>query len=171
MYRISRSLFSIKKAKNLLPLHSLKTLYHSLIQPLLTYGILAWGNANTSIINKTTMMQKRTIIVINKATYNAHTNPFYKKSGIFKINTNVAHIGIYLNDFLNNKLLVSFENVFRLNNDAQSAYMTGNLILYNLVDVIQCFLANYHSTIFHVYGISIITSSRVIPTHTIQRQG
>ena len=57
--KVSRSLFSIKQAKNFLPLHSLKTLYYSLIQPLLTYGILAWGNANTSIIHKTTMMQKK----------------------------------------------------------------------------------------------------------------
>ena len=84
--KISRSLFSIKQAMNFLPLHSLKTLYFSLIQPLLTYDILAWGNANTSIIHKTTMMQKRAIRVINKATYNAHTDPLYKKSGILKIN-------------------------------------------------------------------------------------
>ena len=129
--KISRSLFSIKQARNFLPLHSLKTLYFSLIQPLLTYGILAWGNANTSIINKTTMMQKRAIRFINKATYNAHTDPLYKKSGILKLNDQYELQAIlFVNEFLSDKLPASFKNVFRLNSDVQSAYKTrqSNLV-------------------------------------------
>ena len=123
--KISRSLFSIKQARIFLPLHSLKTLYFSLIQPLLTYGILARGNANTSIIHKTTMMQKRAIRVINKATYNAHTDPLYKKSGILKLNDLYELQAIlFVNDFLSDKLPESFKNVFRLNSDVQSAYKT-----------------------------------------------
>ena len=167
--KISRSLFSIKQARNFLPLHSLKTLYFSLIQPLLTYGILEWGNANTSIIHKTTMMQKRAIRVINKATYNAHTDPLYKKSGILKLNDQYELQAIlFVNDFLSDKLPASFENVFRLNSDVQSAYKIRQS---NIVHSGRCDSVNYHFTTFHVYGISIITSSRVIPIHTIQRQG
>ena len=36
------ALFGIKQVKNILPTDCLKTLYFTLIQPHLTYGILAW---------------------------------------------------------------------------------------------------------------------------------
>ena len=55
---ISEALFSIKQAKNILPIASLRTLYFVLIEPHLSYGILAWGNANKKTLHKTEMLQK-----------------------------------------------------------------------------------------------------------------
>jgi hypothetical protein len=72
--KISYALFMIKQAKNFLPVDSLKTLYFALIHPHLTYGILAWGSASSSILHKTIMLQKRAIRTINKAHYNSHIN-------------------------------------------------------------------------------------------------
>ena len=40
--KVSRALFMLKQVKKNLPTASLKTLYHSLIQPHFTYGLLAW---------------------------------------------------------------------------------------------------------------------------------
>ena len=115
------------------------------------------------------MMQKRAIRVINKATYNAHTDPLYKKSGILKLNDQYELQAIlFVNDFLSDKLPASFENVFRLKSDVQSAYKTrqSNLVLSGRCDsVFSSKLPIYN---FHVYGLSIITSSRVIPIDTIQ---
>ena len=42
---ISRSLFMIRQIKYILPPECLKTLYHTMIHPYITYGILVWGNA------------------------------------------------------------------------------------------------------------------------------
>ena len=44
--KIPRSLYAINQVKPFLSYPSLKTLYAALIHPQLSYGILAWGNAN-----------------------------------------------------------------------------------------------------------------------------
>ena len=36
----------LKQVEHILPTASLKILYHSMIQPHVTYGLLAWENAN-----------------------------------------------------------------------------------------------------------------------------
>ena len=56
--KVSRTLFAIKQMKHILPLDSLKTLYTALIHPHLSYGILAWGNANKSILKPLESLQK-----------------------------------------------------------------------------------------------------------------
>ena len=53
----SHALFGIKKVKNILPSDCLKTLYFTLIQPHLTYGIIAWGNANSTALHKNILLQ------------------------------------------------------------------------------------------------------------------
>ena len=50
--KISHALFVLKQAKQILNTESLKTLYYALIQPHLQYGILAWGNARSSALQK-----------------------------------------------------------------------------------------------------------------------
>ena len=67
------------------PIASLKTLYHSMIQPHFTYGLLAWGNANQCDMNKMILLQKRAIQSITKSQYNSHTEPLLQKCSILKI--------------------------------------------------------------------------------------
>ena len=75
-----------KQVKHFLPYDSLKTLYYSLIESHLSYGILAWGNASESIKHRTIILQKCAIRAINKASYNSHTDPLFKSSKILKLN-------------------------------------------------------------------------------------
>ena len=63
--KISRSLFAIKQAKVFLPKESLTTLYFSLINSHIVYGILAWGHAKHDILNKTQLLQKRALRAIH----------------------------------------------------------------------------------------------------------
>ena len=49
-----------------------------MIHPYITYGILAWGNARKSEVNRTYLLQKRAMRIINKSSYNSHTNPLFK---------------------------------------------------------------------------------------------
>ena len=51
----------IKQTKNGLPVNSLKTLYHVLIHPHLSYGILAWSSAKSYTLNKTEILRKHDI--------------------------------------------------------------------------------------------------------------
>ena len=75
--KVSRALFSIKQVKQILHLHCLRTLYDALIQPHLSYGIIAWGNSDP--IHKTNQLQKRALRVIHNAPYNSHTDPKFRQ--------------------------------------------------------------------------------------------
>ena len=61
----------LNKTKRFLPVHILQTLYFSLVQSQLTYGILAWGFEHQRFVK----IQKRFIRIISLSTYNAHTEP------------------------------------------------------------------------------------------------
>ena len=54
----------INRIKNHVPKDSLVTLYHSLIQPHLEYGLMLWGSANKTQINELFLLQKKAIRVI-----------------------------------------------------------------------------------------------------------
>ena len=82
---ITCSVCSQTGKKKILNTESLKTLYYALIQPHLQYGILAWGNARSSALQKTVTLQKRAIRTINRAHYNNHTEPLFKKLSIMKV--------------------------------------------------------------------------------------
>ena len=56
--KICRTIFAIQQSKFTVPLSILKTHYFALIQPHLSYGILAWGNAGSKILHITIQFQK-----------------------------------------------------------------------------------------------------------------
>ena len=116
--KVSRALFSIKQVKKILPLHSLRTLYNALIQPHLTYGIIAWGNADRNLIRKTSQIQKRALRVIHNAPYNSHTDPKFKKSGILKLYDIFEYQSmIFIHDYRSGRLPISFDGTFPQNRD------------------------------------------------------
>jgi hypothetical protein len=123
--KISRALFSIKQVKHVLPVESLRTLYFALIQPHLTYGIVAWGKASQSIVHKTEVLQKRAIRTINKAKYNSHTEPLFKQSHILKLKDLYEYqSSLFMYDFTTNRLPPSFENTFKYNHEIQETRLT-----------------------------------------------
>ena len=88
--KIANALFSIKQVKHILPFESLRTLYYSLIQSHLSYGIIVWGNADKSVVKSTFLLQKRAIRVINNAPYNGHTDHSF-------VQVEFLNLTIYLN--------------------------------------------------------------------------
>jgi len=75
----------LKQGHNFLPTNSFKTLYFAMMHPHITYGILAWGNASSSILNKSIKLQKRTIRLIYKVEFNAHTELLFKRANILTL--------------------------------------------------------------------------------------
>jgi len=75
--KVSRSLFFIKQVKNFLPSESMRTLYFALVHSHFSYGILAWGNANKTVLHRSIVLQKRALRIINNANYNGHTDPLF----------------------------------------------------------------------------------------------
>jgi hypothetical protein len=112
--KISRSLWIMKQVKHILPADSMRTLYFTLIHPHITYGILAWGNASKSVLNRTIILQKRAVRLINRATYNSHTEPLFIHVKILKLNDQYEYeVALFMYDYVTNKLPISFHNVYR----------------------------------------------------------
>ena len=123
--KISLAMFAIKQVKHILPRDILKNLYFALIHPHLSYGILAWGNANQTILRKTKMLQKRAIRTINKAAFNSHTDPLFHSAQILKLDDLYQYSSaLFMYDYINNNLPRSFDNIFSLNKDIQTTYVT-----------------------------------------------
>ena len=78
--KISKNCGILNSMKKYLPFTTLKTLYFSMINPYLQYGILAWGFNNTRLQK----LQKRAIRIITNSKYNSHTEPLFKKTNILK---------------------------------------------------------------------------------------
>ena len=71
----------LDKLKRFLPSYILRTLYFSMVQSRLTYGILAWGFEYQRFVK----LQKRFMRIITLSTYNAHTEPLFKNLEILTI--------------------------------------------------------------------------------------
>ena len=98
--KISQVLGIMYRIKHFISTDILKLLYNSLIQPHLLYGILAWYSDNRNNSKNTTRLsklQKRAMRIIDRANYNAHTEPIFKKYKILKLHD------LYLNQ--GNKLI------------------------------------------------------------------
>jgi len=121
--KISRALFKINQLKFSLPRDSLRTLYFSLLHPHLTFGILAWGNAKSTVLSKTERIQKRAMRMIYNKRTNSHTDPLFKVASILKLSDIYQlEVLLFMHDYLNNKLPISFNGMFPLN--ADNAYVT-----------------------------------------------
>ena len=112
--KISRGIYMMNKLKNTLPLKALKTLYFTLVESYLNYGLIAWGNS--SHISKVFMLQKRAIRIINRKPYRHHTEPLFKSLQILKLE-DLYHLQIllFMNDLQNDNLPTSFRNFATLN--------------------------------------------------------
>jgi hypothetical protein len=76
--KLTRSMYCIRQAKNLLNTRSLKSLYYALVHSHLTYCPSIVGITNNKNIKQITVIQKKAIRVISKSKYNEHTNPIFK---------------------------------------------------------------------------------------------
>ena len=123
--KISRSLFALKQIKTFLPPESLRTIYFASIHPHMSYGILAWGNANIASIKKVSLLQKRAVRTISRARYNSHSEPLLNQLNILNV-TDLYELEIlqFMQKFLNHKLPQSFNNIFTLNREIQVLHTT-----------------------------------------------
>ena len=63
----------------------MKILYYSLIHSHLSYGDLVCGNATSSALRQTILLQKRALRLIHNAKYNSHTDPLFRSSRILEL--------------------------------------------------------------------------------------
>lgn len=105
------------KLKDFLPMYTLKTIYDSLINSYLNYGILCWGFK----LNRLVKLQKKAVRIIANTKYNKHTDPIFKKLNILKV-TDIVTRKLYkfFYRYSNNTLPYYFLNNTYLNHPTHS---------------------------------------------------
>ena len=87
-------------------------------------------------MNKTVKLQKRAIRTINKSGFNSHTDPLFKRSGILKLKDLYEYqTTLFMLDFINNRLPLSFNSTFQFNHQIQNIHTTRQT---NLLHITRC---------------------------------
>jgi hypothetical protein len=161
--KIAYSTYVLKQLKNTLPLHSMKTLYYSLIDSHIQYGLLTWGNASQSLLKRTTVLQKKSIRIIFKTRYNSHTGPLFKRFNILKLEDSYTlQTLLFLYDYKNGLLPPSFNDVFPTNEHVNNHYNLRNLNQFYLARKYSDFafkLPLYHFPKIWNYNRDLISST------------
>ena len=82
--KLSRSLGMIYKIRHFCTPVVLRSLYFSLFNSHLSYGLAVWGNCNGIYSEKLKILQKKFVRAITFADFNAHSKPIFKNLGILK---------------------------------------------------------------------------------------
>ena len=83
--KLSKALYMLRMAKNVLNPDSLTLLYYSLFHCHLIYALPIWSCTSWSNVKPLFVMQKNAIRIINNMHYNAHTEPLFKINEILPL--------------------------------------------------------------------------------------
>ena len=83
--KVSRSIGVIYRIRDFLPSCILLKLYNSIIYPYIFYCNSIWGGTYQVHLQRLTILQKRSIRLINNADYLAHTNELFIRSKVLKL--------------------------------------------------------------------------------------
>ena len=102
------------KARKLLRLNALKTLYFSFIYPYFTYCKHVWGSsACDTHLHPLVILQKRCVRIITRSKYMDHTDPLFAKLGLLKIDDiNMYVISKFMYKWYHDDLPPIFQNMF-----------------------------------------------------------
>ena len=129
---VARNIGVINKLKKFLPITALTMLYCTIILPYLNYGILAWGNATQTRLNKVLLLQKKVMGAICNAPYRAHTDELFRQKRILKINDLYRfHLFQFMYQLDRNNIPNDLKKKF-IKNNSLHAYNTRQLNDYHL---------------------------------------
>ena len=95
----------INKLKHCFPQPTLKSLYYAIVYPYLNYGVLAWGSANKTLMDRLLLLQKKALRIICNSDYRAHTDNLFSTNRILRINEIYSlQLGVFMFLLNNNEL-------------------------------------------------------------------
>ena len=111
--KISRNISSTARLRHFTPFSTLQHVYRSLIFPYLSYGLVAWGQAAQSHLDKILMLQKRAVCLMNFAQPQIHAIPYFVFSNIMSISMLYFKLSsILMLDVSNNSAPPSISDMF-----------------------------------------------------------
>ena len=93
-------------------------MYYALFHCHLVYAIEIWSCASWSNINELYLKQKAAIRIISNSTYNAHTQPLFKKLKILPLNLMVDFFKIkFMQTVIQKTAPISFHDIWQSNRE------------------------------------------------------
>lgn len=83
--KITKNIGILFKLRHYLPLSTLKQLYYTLIYPYLTYGLMCWGTAYQTRLNKIKISQNNGIPIIFFASKRESSTPYFTLLEILRL--------------------------------------------------------------------------------------
>lgn len=84
--KLSKSMYVLNSMKRYVHGRHLKMLYYTMVQTYLNYGIVIWGAASQTSLDRTKKLQKKALRIITFSAYNANTIPLFKDTNILALN-------------------------------------------------------------------------------------
>jgi hypothetical protein len=132
--KLTRSLYCIKQAKNIIPQTGMRALYFALIHSHLTYCSSLMTITSAKNINKIKKIQKKAIRIMDDCTYNAHTIPIFCKYQILPYELLIKQAQLsFMHSVFNNYAPASFSNTWTLNVDRAHPHNLRNASDYYLI--------------------------------------
>ena len=111
--KISKSIGIICKLRHFTPFSTLLNIYQSLIFPYLSHGLVAWGQAAKSHMEKILVLQKRVLRLVNFANFSSHAVPYFVSSKVLPIYLLYYKLtSLLMLDVHSNSLQSSFSDIF-----------------------------------------------------------
>ena len=83
--KIRKGIGIITRLRHLVPLTTLLNIYRSFIEPYISYGLVAWGQAANVHLNKVVILQKGVLRLMYFSDYTSHSAPPFACLGILPI--------------------------------------------------------------------------------------
>jgi len=118
--KLSKGLYFLRNAKNLLSEHCLLSIYYTLIHSYITYALPIWSSTNKTSLNQIFVKQKSAVRIVSKSKASAHTEPIFKKLRILPLPLLVDFFKIqFMFSFSKKEIPAAFENYWVLNRDVR----------------------------------------------------
>lgn len=92
----------ITRLRHLVPVANLLNIYRSLIEPYISYGLIAWGQATNIHLNKVLILQKCALRLMYFADSQAHNTPLFVHSRILPLAMLYYHlVSSMMHDIIN----------------------------------------------------------------------
>ena len=124
---ISRNIGMINKLKFFVPERILRTLYCTLVLPYINYGILIWGQACKTYLEKIYKLQKWVLRIISNSHYRSHSTPLFHKYDILNVyDMYKLEIGVFMYRYFANLIPESFNTFFTKRSDIHNYHTRNN---------------------------------------------
>lgn len=94
---LNKSIYSLRQLSSFLPKSTLKLVYYGYVYPHLTYGIMSWGTANKSSLERVLIQQKRALRIICGLGYRESCREHFRREEILTVpSLFISAISIYV---------------------------------------------------------------------------